>query len=403
MQYKYTVSTINKKVLRGIIDADSEDMAEATLLQAGFHRVLTLKEIRQSISLERWFPTLFGVKPQEVIDFSLQLAELIESGVDILTALQLLKGQASKPSLKRIISGAINELREGRPMSDAFGKYPEAFSHTYQQMIMASEKAGNLEVGLRQMAEYMQKRLAAKAKVTRALSYPLLVLLMAVGVVALLVTIVLPSLVGMFSSFDADLPWMTKMVMTVASFLTDYKLYLLVGLVTLGALGFGYTRLPEGKRTMDKLMLKMPVIGSINVQRTMSHFCRTMAMLLRTGLLLPQSMATVSQTIGNDVVRQALEEVREQAVQGQGLSGPMGANPIFPRLLVDMLAIGEKTGKIESSLATLADFYEHKADRRIDTLVSMIEPTMTIAVGVVIALIALSIVTPLYSILNAVE
>jgi len=403
MAYQYRVYTLDKRIVQGTIDATSESMAEEALHRAGYHRVLSLREVRPRLSLEQLIPTFIGVKNQDVIDFSRQLATLIESGVTILTALQLLEGQASKAALGKVIAGLVEELRGGSSLSQALTKYPQAFSYTYCQVIKASEQAGNLEVGLKQVAGYMEKRMMMKKKVIRAMAYPTLILLMAIGVVTLLITVVLPPLVQLFTSLGTELPSTTRLLIAVAGFLINYKFYLLGGLFTLIILIVGYVRQPAGKLTMDRLMLKIPVISSINLQRNMCHFCQTTSMLLKAGLPLPQIMNTVIQTVGNRIIRQALREVREKLVQGQGLSQPMAAIELFPRLLVEMVVVGEKTGNLDSTLATLADFYEEKVSRRIDGLISMIEPTLTLVTGVVVGFVAISMITALYSILGTVR
>jgi len=402
MIFQFTAYTSDKRIVQGTIDAASEGIAEEALYQAGHYRILSLREIYPGLSLERLLPTFFAVRTQEVIDFSRQLATLIESSVTILTALELLKEQASKTTFKRAIAGLIEELRGGNSFSNALGKYPQLFSNTYCQVMKASEQAGNLEVGLRQVASYMEKQAVTKERIRRAMAYPVLVLLMAFGVCALLITVALPPLIGLFTSFGAELPWMTRLMINASNFLFNYKFYLLGGLFTLVILIFGYMRLPAGKLAMDQLMLKIPAIGSINIQRNMCHFCQITSMLLKAGLLLPQIMNIVIQTIGNRIIRQALKEVREKLVQGQGLSQPMTNIELFPRLLVEMVVVGEKTGNLDSTLATLADFYEERVNQRIDTLIAMIEPTLTIATGLVVAFIALSMIMPLYSILGSV-
>jgi type IV pilus assembly protein PilC len=194
---------------------------------------------------------------------------------------------------------------------------------------------------------------------------------------------------------------MTKLLIAIAGFLINYKFYLLGGIAIVIISIVGYLRLPAGKLAMDRLMLKFPLIGSINIQRNMCHFCRTASMLLKAGLLLPQVMNIVIQTVGNRIIRQALREVREKLVQGQGLSQPMAAINLFPRLLVEMVSIGEKTGNLDSTLATLGDYYEQRVDQRVNTLTSMIGPALTVGMGLVVAFIALSMITPLYSILES--
>ena len=401
MAYKYRAYTLDKRIVQGTIDAPSESMAEEALYRAGYHRILSLGEARPGLSLERLMPTLFGIKADEVVDFSRQLATLIESGITILTALQLLGGQAYRAAFRKVVAGLVEELQEGSPFSKALSKYPQAFSYTYCQVIRASEQAGNLEVGLRHGAGYMERRMTMKKKVISAMAYPALILLMAIGVSALLITVALPPMVKLFTNLGATLPWTTQLVIAIAGFLINYKLYLLGGLFALITLFVGYIRLPAGKLAMDRLMLKLPIIGPINVQRNMCHFCQTTSMLLKAGLRLPQIMDIVTQTVGNRIIHQALRDVREKLVQGQVLSQSMATIALFPQLLTEMVVVGEKTGTLDSTLATIADFYEQKVDRRVSTLISMLEPILTVVIGLVVALIVLSIITPLYSILRS--
>ena len=403
MAYNYSAYTRDKKIVNGTIDAASESAAEEALYRAGYHLVIRLREVRPTVSLEQLIPTLYGVKTQDIIDFSYQLATLIESGIPLLTTLRLLEGQASRAALRKVIGGLMDELQGGSSLSQAVSKYPQVFSYTYSQLLKASEQTGNLDAGLRQIAGYMEKQMTLRKKMSRAMAYPSLVLAIAIGVFALLITVALPPLVGLFTSLGADLPWTTRLVITIADFLLNYKLHLLAGASALIILIAGYVRLPAGKLTVDRLMLKMPVIGAINIQRNMSHFCRTTSMLLKAGLRLPQIIDVVTHTIDNRIIRQALGDVREKLIQGQGLSQPMAVITLFPRLMVEMVVVGENTGTLDSTLATVADFYEQRVDQRVQALISLIEPALTIVVGLVVIFIALSMITPLYSILKSIQ
>jgi type IV pilus assembly protein PilC len=403
MAYKYKAYTTDKRIVQGTIEVTSESLAEGALYRAGYQHILSLKESPPGLSLERLIPTLFGVKTQDVIDFSNQLATLIESGITLLTALQLLEGQTAKPAFKRIISALGEELQGGISFSQALSKYPQVFPHAHCQVIKASEQAGNLEVGLRQAASYMENQAATSQKIKRAMLYPSFVLLMAIGVSSLLIFVALPPLVELFTSLGVELPWTTSLLIATAGLITNHKLYLLGELLILIMLIIGLVILPSGKQAIDRLMLKMPVIGLINIERHMHHFCQTTSMLLKAGLRLPQVIDIAIQTNQNQIICQALSNVREKLVQGEGLSQPMGEIVLFPRLLVEMVVVGEKTGTLDSTLATLADFYERRVNHRIDTLIAMIEPVLTLIVGLVVIFIALSMITPLYSILRSIH
>jgi type IV pilus assembly protein PilC len=403
MAYKYKAYTTDKKFAEGTIEVTSENLAEGVLYRAGYEHIISLREITPGLSLEQLIPTLFGVKTQEVIDLSNQLATLIESGITILTSLQLLEGQIPKKALKRIVGGLVEEIQGGVSLSQALSHYPQAFSNTYCQVIKASEQAGTLENGLRQAAGYMEKQTFANQKIKRAMLYPAFVLLMAIGVSILLITVALPPLINLFNSLGAELPWTTRLLISVTSFFLNRSVYVLGGVVAIIMLSIGLLRMPSVKIARDELLLKIPLIGSINIERSMQQFCQTASMLLKAGLRLPQIMDIVMQTNRNQIIRQALSNVRGRLIQGEGLSQPMSENGLFPPLLVEMVVVGEKSGAMDTTLTTLADFYERKVDRRIDILISMIEPILTLIIGVVVIFIALSMITPLYSILRSVH
>ena len=400
MAYRYSAYTIDKRIVQGTIDATSERMAEDALYRAGYHRVLKLREISPGPALSRWLPSLFGVKTQDVIDFSRQLASLMESGIPILTALRLLEEQVPGAALRKIIAGLAREIQGGSSFSQALARYPEAFSGTFCQAIKASELAGNLELALRRAANYLEKETIAIKKVKRALVYPAMLLVMAFGVFIVLTTVALPPLVRLFTSMGGELPWTTRSLLFMGGLFFNNKFYILGVLAALIILILGYIRLPAGKMMLDRLTLKIPVIGSITVERHMYRFCQTTSMLLKSGLTLPPIMNIATMTMGNLIIRQALGEVREKMIQGQGLSHTMSKIAIFPQLLVEMATVGETTGNLDTTMATMADLYEQRVEQRVQALISMIEPVLTVVVGLVVAFIAVSMITPLYSILK---
>ena len=403
MIYAYTAYTADGKTVKGTIDGTSEVVAEDALYQAGYQRILSLVEVRPKTSIRQLMPSFFGVKGGDVIDFSRELATLIESGVNILNALQLLEDQSTNSAFRKVIADLKNELRGGSSFSVAISKHPQVFSRTYCQVMKASERSGSLEVGLRHIAEYIDKQAAAKKKIQGALAYPILLGVMGIGVSVILLIVALPPLVDLFSSLNATLPLQTRILIGVSNFLTDYMIHILVGLVVLVGLFIACLKFPEGKLVIDKLLLRMPVIGPIVLQRSMYHFCHTTAMLLKAGLHLPEIMDIVVPSVGNQVIHQALSELREKLIQGQGLSSPMAEIGLFPSLMVEMVAVGEKTGDLESMVANIAERYEYAVDQRIAGLVKMIEPAMTVLSGLLVGFVALSFIGPLYSIVGTMD
>jgi type IV pilus assembly protein PilC len=403
MIFKYVAYSTDKKLVEGKIDVADESLAETTLYRAGFENIISLEEVAPRASIEKLLPSLFGIKSREIIDTTNQLATLIQSGITLSSALKLLEGQTTKKALKKVLSRLLEEIQSGSSLSQALTLYPQVFPNTYCQTIKASEQAGNLDAGLKQAAIYLDKQSHANQKIIRAMTYPAFVLLMAIGVAVLLVVVALPPLTDFFASLHAELPWTTNLLINISHFLSSYGLILLavIGMIILSII-FSL-RYPSIKLARDKFLLGLPVIGKIIVERSMGMFCQTASMLLRAGLRLPQVFDIVIQTNRNQVIRSSLVKVRERLIQGEGLWQPMSEDKLFPPLLVEMAMVGEKTGTMDATLGTLADFYTQEVDRKIDSLIGMIEPALTLVIGLVVIFIALSMVTPLYSILHSVK
>jgi type II secretory pathway component PulF len=194
---------------------------------------------------------------------------------------------------------------------------------------------------------------------------------------------------------------MTQLLISVSGFILDHFLYIIVGLLIVILISISLLRLPSVKLARDRLMLKIPLIGAINIERGVQHFCQTASMLLKAGLHLPQVMDIAIQTNKNQIIRQSFSDVKDKLVQGEGLAQPLAEVEFFPPLLAEMAVVGEKTGAIDSTFTTLADFYEQRVDRRIEVLISMMEPILTLIIGIVVIFIALSMITPLYSVLRS--
>jgi len=402
MTYRYRAYTNDRRLVSGNIEALNETMAEQSLYQAGIKYIVSLRAEKSRPTLASLIPSLFGVKSQDIVEFSRQLASFIESGIALHAALQLVEEQTTKRALKDVIAVIGKEIRNGSSFSQAVRRFPEQFPYNYYQIIKASEHAGNLESGLRQIADYMEKQIKIRAGIRRALAYPAVVTVMAIGIFVLMITMVLPPILSLFSSLGADLPWTTRLMMGMVNFFADYlwQIAVVVVLIVFGI--FIYTRLPAGKLALDKMALKLPVLSRIIIQRTMAHFCRTTNMMLRSGMQLPEIIDVATQTASsNRVIIKALSDLRLKLVEGQGLSRPMSENPLFPPTMVKMLAMGEQTGTIDEATLTLANFYEERANQSVQSLISTIEPTITIIMGLGVAFILVAILMPMYTVLSS--
>ncbi len=397
MPYKYVAYAPSGEMVRGTVDAATEEMAEDILWQSDY-TVVSLQVVRPRPSLGDLVPSLFGVKKRDVIIFSEQLATLIESGIPILRSLRLLQSQASKPAFKKVLWEIVEDVQGGSALSDAMSKHPMAFPEVYHRMVQVGERTGNLEGILRRMAGYMEKEDALVRKVRGAMAYPAFILLMAIGVVWVMVTVTLPALMGLLTAFDVPLPITTRTLIAVTSFVGTYQMRIEIVVSLVVAIVVMYTRTEMGQRHKDLIMLKLPLIGAINSHITISRFSNTMSVLLRAGLPIPEIMDLVLQTTDNVVFHDAVEQVRRELLQGQGLSRPMSVLKVFPTLLVSMVRVGEEAGTLDSNLEIMGNFYEQEADRSIDMLTGLIQPALMLFVGGLVGFIAVSVILPIYSV-----
>jgi len=397
MDFAYTAYTESKELVKGKVTATSEEAA-TELLSYGGYRVVSLKEAVPFLNKEKLLAGFSQIKPAEIIMFSRQLALLLESGTDIVTSLDLLQDQIANPTLKKIVGEVSSDIRGGSSLSLALSKHPRAFSQMYYRAISAGEQGGNLEVVLRQMAEYIEKGVITQKQIKGALTYPVIVVVVAIVVIAILVTLVFPTFASLYAQLGANLPPTTRILIAITDWLRQYGLYLLIGLLAAAGVAYAYIRTPAGRYRWDKMMLHFPVFGRIVRLGELSRCCRTMAMLVRVGLPLPEILTMTIHSSTNKVVVENLTGVREDLIRGEGLSQPMARREFFLPLMTQMVKIGEESGNLENTLVTVADNFEIEAADKTKAAVGLITPMLTIIIGLVIAFLVLSMMDAMYSI-----
>ena len=388
--------------MRGTTEAASVTEVE-NLLWLNDYYIVRIRQATPAINWREQLPSLFGVKIQEVILFTRQLAVLLRSGISLIRAMTLLSSQVSNPLFRDDLDAIMKKVEGGSPLSEALAEYPLVFPEIYSRLVEVGERTGNLDQVLEQLADYLEKRESIVGRVRGALTYPLFLIAMAIGVVIILVNFALPGITGIFKEFGTELPWTTRLLLSITDFARSYSGVVLGVLVGSAALFFVYQRTPDGQRTLHRLVLKLPLVGDIIIKGALASNTRSIAMLLRAGVPLPDIMDLTTTSIGNVALKQAFHDVREALLQGRGLASPMEQNPLFPRLACQMIRVGEETGSLDVVLDTLSEFYEKDVDRVITQLTGMIQPTLILVMGGIVAFIALSVITPMYSIIGSVH
>lgn len=399
MAYRYLAYDADGNQLEGLLEVESEGAAERALWDRGL-TIANLEPARRRLDFARLFPTFLGPRRRDVIVFSQQLANLVNAGVGLVPALDLLSEEISSRPLKRVVKRVVDNLRLGESLSAALGKHETVFPGIYCRMMEVGERTGNLGYVLDQMAIHLEKEESVVRKVRGAMAYPLFLLAMSVVVVLIVFNFTLPPLLRLYDEFDAQLPAPTRILMAVTEFTVDNRFFIFVGLMLLIILVAWYISRPSGRRQYHSLLLKTPVLGTVNLQGAVSRLSRTLATLLSAGVSLPESLELAKETVNNVVLRSSVEELRGETLQGRGLSAPIARSRLFPRLLSQMVRVGEETGTLDSHLMTLAQFYEEEVDRAMDRLTGLLEPALIIVVGVVVGFVAVSVILPMYSLLQ---
>ncbi len=343
-----------------------------------------------------------GVKPMEVIMFSRQLALLLQAGTDVVTSLELLEAQSENRHLRQILHEIVADIRGGSPLSEAMSRHPRVFSPLYHRLVAVGERTGTLEIVLRRAADYSERAYVNRKSVKNALTYPTIVILVAIVVVAILVTFVLPAFVGLYESFEAELPLATRALLGFTRWTQAYGLYVAIGLAAIITAVFLYTRTPSGAFQWSRLMLTMPRIGRINLLNELSACCRSLSLLYGSGLPLPDAMTLIVQGTNNKAMRQAFADVQQAMIAGGGLSAPMRRNKLFLPLMVQMTAVGEETGNLDHTLSTVAESYEAESDEKTQAMIAMLTPALTIVIGGIVGFIAIAMLSAMYSIFGQV-
>jgi type IV pilus assembly protein PilC len=402
MEFSYVAYNKDRKLVKGKLSASSDGVASNMLGSSGY-QVLSLKAQTGPLNSEKLNMSLGNVKPKEIIMFSRQMALLLSSGTDIVVSLELLQTQVADKELKKKLAEVAADIRGGTSLSNAMRKHPRVFPALFWRAISAGEKSGNMEIVMRQMADYMEKRMLTEKKIRGALSYPIFVVITAVGVVAVLVNFVMPSFASLYGAFGTKLPTLPRLMMDGSAWLKHNGLYILIGVVLIGVLLYLFVKTPRGKYSLDRAALRMPVIGRIINLNELSRLCRTMSLLFKVGLPLPEIMALSVQNTNNKIVAESVGGVQQDLIRGEGLSKPMAKRPFFLPLMVQMVAVGEETGNLDNTLATVAETYEVEADDRTSAAVGLITPIMTIVIGGMIALIAVTMVSAMYGIYGQIK
>lgn len=402
--FEYKVRDRSGKVIVGTTEALSEREVASALRQKGYF-VTEIKAPKSGLSadikLPKWLD--FGSIPnvRDITIFSRQFATVINAGLPVVQSLAILQRQAPKQGLKDALKQVREDVETGQQLSDALAKHPRLFNKLYIYLVRAGEVSGNLDGILDRIAAYMEKQAALRGKIKTALTYPTVVLVIALAVTWFLLTGIVPQFAQILDQLGGDLPVITKALIAVSDFLR-YQWYVMIGLIVAIVVGLGlFYRTKNGRRVMDGFTLRMPIVGTLVQKSAIASFSNTFGLLLRSGVNIIESIEITKGTAGNAIIEDILDETKDNVQRGEQISTTLIKYPaVFPPMVSSMISIGEETGAVDHMLEKVAGFYEREVDEAVDSLTAALEPMLIVFLGIIVGFIVAGMFLPMFSIIG---
>ncbi len=391
--WEATSSTGDKK--KGTMEAASPEAIHAALRRQGLNPTKVKakpKEIK--ISIPGFSET---VKDRDIVIFTRQFATMIDAGLPLVQCLEILSTQADNKTLGKTLGTVQNDVEGGAAYAEALAKHPKVFDELYVNMVAAGETGGILDTILNRLAAYMEKAMKLKKKVKSAMVYPITIGVVAVGVIAILMVFVIPKFADMFTGMGGELPTITQIVIDMSNFAASYKmLFVIAGFFGFSFLFKTYYATDNGKRRMDGIFLRMPVMGPLIRKVAVAKFTRTLGTMLSSGVPLLDALEICAKTAGNKVVEEAVFNTRTSISEGKTIADPLEETGVFPPMVVQMISVGEATGALDAMLNKIADFYDDEVDTAVDALTSLMEPVMMVFLGGAIGFVVIAMYLPIF-------
>lgn len=400
-QFKYEGRDLRGKKHRGKLTSASKKEAILKLKEKGV-RVSDIQEMKETL-LTKEITIGNSVKLYDFVIYLRQFSTLLKAGVTVVDSTRILAGQTDSKALKKALLDVEEDLRGGNALSAATAKYPKVFPPMFVNMVRAGEISGSLDETLERLADHFEKQHRTKQKVISALAYPAVVGVIAIGVVIFLLVSVVPTFVGMFEDFGAELPAITQFVLNASDFMTKFWWIIVGGMVLISIAVSLLYKEKQSKYYLDYFLLKIPVFGGLLQKAAIARFTRTLSSLFSNSVPILQAISIVESVVGNEVLSRVLVKSRDALERGHSLTEPMEKHWVFPPLVTKMIAIGEETGSLDVMLGKVADFYEAEVETTTDRLKSLIEPLMIVVLAGLVGTIVTSILIPMFDIFNHVQ
>ena len=397
--FTYTARALNGDLRTATIDAPSRDEVIAQLRRQRLN-VVKIDEAAQAANKKK---SGGKISMRDVVIFTRQFSTMINAGLPLVQALDILAKQSENKALKDVTRAVVFDVESGHTVADALRKHPKAFSDLYVNMVAAGEAGGILDTILMRLATFMEKNDALVRKVKGAMIYPGVITGVAGAAIIILLVFVIPTFEKMFASVGMALPLPTRVVIGASQFLQNYWWAVIAALVGLVFSVKKYYQTPDGKLAIDKMLLKAPVLGDVLRKSAVSRFTRTLGTLIGSGVSILDGLEITAKTAGNRVIQDAIMESRTSIAGGETISAPLQKSQVFPPMVISMIAVGEQTGGLDEMLSKIADFYDEEVDAAVSGLLALMEPVMIVFLGVVVGGMVVAMYLPIFDMINAVQ
>ena len=401
--YLYKVRDREGRMLDGTLEAENEEAVVSRLRQFGYAPISIEAEKGAGLKTELRLPGRNRVKLKDLAVFSRQFATMINSGLSLLRALTILGEQTGNRRLGEVVTMVRAEVEKGTSLSAAMAKHPKIFNRLYVSMVRAGEIGGFLDKVLVEVAETFEKEVALRGKIRSAMTYPVVVFVMVLLIVSAMLIFIVPTFKNLYTSLGGELPLPTRMLINASDGIRRFFPLIVLAMV---GLSFAYKRwraTPAGRYRLDQLKLKVKVFGPLFHKSALSRFARTLATLIRSGVPILQALEIVAETVNNGVISRAIRDVQDSVREGESLAAPLSKHPTFPAMVVQMMAVGEETGALDTMLNKVADFYDQEVEAAVAALTSLIEPILIAVMGAAVGGMVVALYLPLFRIIEFIK
>ncbi|HYK83255.1 MAG TPA: type II secretion system F family protein [Gemmatimonadales bacterium] len=398
--FQYTARTLKGDLVNDKIDLPTRDDVIAHLRK---NRLVVVQVRAAPREFKISFKLGGGIKIRDIVVFTRQFATMINAGLPLVQALDILAQQTENKALADITRQVVYDVESGQTLADALRKHPKAYSDLYVNMVAAGEAGGILDTILLRLAQFLEKNDAIIRKVKGAMIYPAVILTVAVVAISVLLIFVIPTFQNMFASVHLDLPLPTRIVIGLSNMLKNYWWAIIA---VIGAAVFairGYYNTTAGRLQIDSMLLRTPVLGDVLRKAAVSRFTRTLGTLISSGVSILDGLEITARTAGNMVIHNAVMESRASIAGGETISAPLQKSKVFPPMVISMIAVGEQTGGLDEMLSKIADFYDDEVDAAVSALLSLMEPIMIVVLGVIVGGMVVAMYLPIFDMVNAVQ